>query len=107
MQPSFTLLSVFSSVFLGLAVSEGDDSAPVFFTNTSGNMFLQPPGSESQATAAATAVAGGGANYATLDSDVGGGYGVQGTSATVGQLHHKGTVAKKVGRLDFDFFGCD
>ena len=84
----------------GLAVSEGggggDDNAPVFFTNTSGNMFLQPP--------AGSALAGDGAatgNFATLDSDMGGYPGShQGGS---GNLHHKSGEAKKVKIESFVF----
>ena len=95
-----TLLCI--DLYVGLAVSEGDETAPVFFTNTSGNMFLQPPGStltsESQVAAAAAGGSGGG-NYATLDSDVGSaGYGVQGSGSGSGSNVNKGNDAKKVCR---------
>ena len=87
-----TLVIIFGSP--GLAAAEGgggDDQAPVFFTNTSGNMFLQPPAgstitSEGQVTG----------NFATLDSDMGA-YGVQGAAANAaGQLQQKSNEVKKV-----------
>ena len=71
-----------------MAVSEGNDNEPVFFTNTSGNMFLQPPGG-SAITSEGQVVPGGG-NFATLDSDMGA-YGVQ----AGGQV--KTNETKKVG----------
>ena len=87
-----------------MAVSEGgggggDANEPVFFTNTSGNMFLQPPAGSALAGVDGAAAG----NFATLDSDMGGGYPGSHQPGS-GSLHHKSGDAKKVNGRRFFFF---